>query len=75
MFPATGMTMRELERRLRLLEAWTNPGGCLECECERLNRAAAKAPATEQACTHQGRLTLLDALTGLHAMESHYAEP
>jgi hypothetical protein len=65
--------MRSLERRLQLLEAWSNPGSCLECECERLNMEAMNAPVPLDGCNHRRGLGLLDALRGLNAMEPGHA--
>jgi hypothetical protein len=59
--------MGSLERRLRVLEAWSRPGACLECECARLNEgpAAATGPK-QQPCSHPRGGTLVDALRGLN---------
>jgi hypothetical protein len=65
--------MQNLDKRLRLLETWMQPGNCLECECERLNRAADNGAV--RVCTHRRGTTLLDALQGLDAMEAQHAEP
>jgi hypothetical protein len=67
--------MQNLDKRLRLLETWMQPGNCLECECERLNRAAAGSLDHVQVCTHRRGTTLLDALQGLNAMEGTHAKP
>jgi hypothetical protein len=65
--------MQNLDKRLRLLEAWMQPTGCLECECERLNATASLVPIPSH-CTHQQRLSLLDALRGLNSMGVGHAE-
>lgn len=67
--------MREIERRLSVLEGGDWDGPCLECECERLNRAVSGDPDPVQVCTHRPRTTLFDALSGLNAMEAQHAKP
>jgi hypothetical protein len=62
--------MQSLDKRLRLLEAWMQSTGCLECECERLNAPARLAPSSGNRCTHRLGLTLLDALRGLNSTEA-----
>jgi hypothetical protein len=67
--------MQNLDKRLRLLETWMQPTGCLECECERLNAAVSIDADRAQACTHRRGLSLLDALRGLNSMEVRHAKP
>jgi hypothetical protein len=66
--------MQSLDKRLRLLEAWMRPTGCLECECERLNAAANLGPVPLAHCTHRRGLSLLDALRGLNSMGVQHAK-
>jgi hypothetical protein len=63
--------MRELDRRLRLLEAW-GQGSCLECECARLNQVRGEGGQVGS-CTHRSALSLIDALKGLNAKDGNYA--
>lgn len=63
--------MRELDRRLRLLEAW-GQGSCLECECARLNHARGEGGQIGS-CNHRSALTLIDALKGLNTEEMTHA--
>jgi hypothetical protein len=62
--------MQSLDKRLRLLEAWMQPTGCLECECERLNAPARLARSSAHRCTHRRGLTLLEGLRGLNPTEA-----
>lgn len=63
--------MRDLDRRLRLLEA-SGQGACLECECARLNHAAGEGEEVK-ACNHRSALTLLDVLELLNKKEMTHA--
>ena len=63
--------MRELDRRLRLLEAW-GQGSCLECECARLNHARGEGGQVGS-CNHRSSLSLIDALRGLNAKDGNHA--
>ena len=63
-----------LERRLQLLEAWSKPGACLECECDRLSMDAMNAAGPVNGCNHRRGVGLLDALRGLNSMKLEHAD-
>jgi hypothetical protein len=65
--------MASLERRVRLLEAWSLPAKCLECEMRRINASVAGDSEPAQPCTHRRGLGLLEALIGLNGMETRHA--
>jgi hypothetical protein len=64
--------MKDLERRLRLLEGGNRLGACIECECERLNTHVSGAPWQTSTCHHEPRFALLDALRGLNSLEQKH---
>lgn len=59
--------MRDLDRRLRLLESWAKPGGCLECEFAKLNARHRGDDPPEGRCSHPRSLTLMDVLASIES--------